>query len=352
MLLAGFGFILSRTSFLGALSLSFLPPSTLLPTKSASHRSPPIFDDPFSPSAARFRSEITSKIQQDASVAGPLIRLAFHDAATLERGRPNYDYISMNARSPVTTTTGGPNGSIRYEMERRENRAVGRPFKIVESLWSSNNDYDDNGNSFSTQFSLADAIALSGAAAVEATGGPHIGIRMGRKDVDTADAEVLRVAVQKSTPRSRVDRTLPSAALDSDGLRLFFGRLGLSEQEFVALCGSHGLGRHVSLLGMSKPCLKNLTRTCLEEAPVLLPFVTSSVDTFDNSYFSALLQWNSNQVELGEVAFIPTDVALVVDRGLRVHVERFARDQAMYFTSFARAYQKLVDSTAVTVKRY
>ncbi|OEU10281.1 putative ascorbate peroxidase [Fragilariopsis cylindrus CCMP1102] len=338
MLLAGFGFILSRTSFLGALSLSFLPPSTLLPTKSASHRSPPIFDDPFSPSAARFRSEITSIIQQDASVAGPLIRLAFHDAATLERD--------------LTTTTGGPNGSIRYEMERRENRAVGRPFKIVESLWSSNNDYDDNGNSFSTQFSLADAIALSGAAAVEATGGPHIGIRMGRKDVDTADAEVSRVVVQKSTPRSRVDRTLPSAALDSDGLRLFFGRLGLSEQEFVALCGSHGLGRHVSLLGMSKPCLKNLTRTCLEEAPVLLPFVTSSVDTFDNSYFSALLQWNSNQVELGEVAFIPTDVALVVDRGLRVHVERFARDQAMYFTSFARAYQKLVDSTAVTVKRY
>jgi L-ascorbate peroxidase len=57
-------------------------------------------------------------------------------------------------------------------------------------------------------------------------------------------------------------------------------------------------------------------------------------------------------VELGEVAFIPTDVALVVDAGLRRHVQRFAQDQDKYFEVFTRAYQKLVDSTATTIGRY
>jgi hypothetical protein len=90
----------------------------------------------------------------------------------------------------------------------------------------------------------------------------------------------------------------------------------------------------------------------LEEAPVLLPFVTESADRFDNSYFCALLRWYENQVELGEVAFIPTDVALVMDAGLRRHVQRFAQDQDKYFEVFTRAFQKLVDSTATTIGRY
>jgi hypothetical protein len=58
-------------------------------------------------------------------------------------------------------------------------------------------------------------------------------------------------------------------------------------------------------------------RACLEDAPVLLPFVTESVNRFDNAYFRALLDWNANNVELGQVAFIPTDVVMVVDPGLR-----------------------------------
>uniref|UniRef100_A0A6U3E418 Plant heme peroxidase family profile domain-containing protein n=1 Tax=Entomoneis paludosa TaxID=265537 RepID=A0A6U3E418_9STRA len=144
---------------------------------------------------------------------------------------------------------------------------------------------------------------------------------------------------------------MPQAGLDSDGLRLYFGtRLGLSEPEWVALCGIHGLGRHVSLLGMDKACLRQLTRTCLEEAPILLPFVTSSVGRFNNDYFKALLRWNARQVEMGEVAFIPTDVALVVDSGLRVHVEAFAKQPKLYERTFVRAFQKLLEGTATATR--
>jgi hypothetical protein len=129
--------------------------------------------------------------------------------------------------------------------------------------------------------------------------------------------------------------------------------LGLTEEEFVALSGVHGLGRHVTLLDMPKACLKNLTAQCIEDAPVSLPFVTASVDVFDNSYFQALLDWYHRDITgPGQVAFLPTDVAMVVDRGLRRHVERLAHDEARFSKIYTRAYQKLVDTTATTKGRY
>jgi catalase (peroxidase I) len=284
--------------------------------------------------STRFRSQISDLVTTDPSLAGPLLRLAFHDATTRD------------------SDIGGPNGSIRYEVPRSENRGIGKPLALVQGIIKNDESYA------SSSISLADAIALAGAQAVETVGGPHIAIRLGRQDVDRADPEYYSTLKKKpGAPRSMVvAKTLPSAGLDADGLRLYFGRLGLSEAEFVALSGSHAMGRHVSLLGMPKECLKNLTRTCLEDAPVLLPFVTKSVDTFDNSYFQALLNWNRKEVELGDVAFLPTDVVLVVDAGLRRQVERFAKDPHDYSRVFARAYQKLVDpastATTTTARRY
>ncbi|KAL3926321.1 MAG: hypothetical protein SGBAC_013522, partial [Bacillariaceae sp.] len=278
--------------------------------------------------AKAFRNDIQTIVQNDPSLAGPLIRLAFHDATTWEY-------------SPFKSGTGGPNGSIQYELGRSENRGLSKPLQLVQNVTTNY-----------ASISLADAIALAGASAVEAIGGPPIAIRMGRIDADHADPEFLRKIMRASTRRSIVTKTLPEAGLDSDGLRLYFGQLGFSEKEFVALCGCHGLGRHVSLLGMPKECLRNLTRTCLEEAPVLLPFVTKSVDTFDNSYFQFLLKWNNNEIKLGNVAFIPTDVDLVVDTGLKRWVDNFAQDEEAYFRVYKRAYQKLVDRTATTRERY
>ncbi|KAG7356377.1 peroxidase [Nitzschia inconspicua] len=300
-----------------------------------------------------FRRKIQETVARDPSLAGPLVRLAFHDAATFENG-PRYYYVDRGSMK-TSVQTGGPNGSIRYELGRYENRALSRPLKVVEEILDYVN--DKNGQTRSRAFlcnpmSLADAIALAGASAVEASGGPDIPIRLGRPDVDTSDDQLLRSPMKRNSKGSEVTTTLPSAGLDSVGLRLYFGRLGLSEPEFVALSGVHGLGRHVSLLNMTKDCLKNLTQTCLENAPVLLPFVTESVDRFDNSYFKGLLRWNSQQISMGEVAFIPTDVALVVDDGLRRYVESFANDEKLFFRTFRRAFQKLVDTTATTIELY
>ena len=47
-----------------------------------------------------------------------------------------------------------------------------------------------------------------------------------------------------------------------------------------------------------------------------------------------------------------TDVAMVVDDGLKKHVVAFAKDEKLFFRRFTTAYQKLVDSTATTKFRY
>ena len=103
---------------------------------------------------------------------------------------------------------------------------------------------------------------------------------------------------------------------------------------------------------MPKSCLKNLTRECLEAAPVLMPFVAEDPDKLSNTYFKKLIKWNDRKVKLGEVAFIPSDVDLVVDNGLRKYVKKFARDKEAFYSSFSSAYQIIGNAGTTTPGRY
>ena len=270
------------------------------------------------------REKTSAYMTSDPSMAGSLLRLAFHDGATREK--------------IGSTFIGGPNGSIRYELQWNENRGISKPLEVVDNIY----------NYIGMQLSYADCIALSAVEAVEFAGGPKIKVKLGRQDSSKADERKRRKILQKETERSIVDTTLPSAALDSDGLRLYFGSLGLTEEEMVALCGAHSLGRHVTLLDMPKSCLKNLSRDCLENAPVLMPFVSEDPDRFSNTYYKKLLKWYDRKVEIGEVAFIPTDVALVVDAGLRKYVEYFAKDKDAFYGSFELALLRIIDAGTTT----
>lgn len=302
------------------------------------------------------RNQVMENIQQDPAVAGSLLRLAFHDAAVRNKlSHPNI---------------GGSDGSIRYELEWSENRGLGKPLKIVQNIYDSQGKNRNNNNNFYKDaeqqqrekvLSFADVTALAGAAAVEAANGPKIEIKLGRKDINNNkkkgsgsnyNNQKLDRPLIGETERSTVSTSLPSAGLDSLGLRNYFGRLGFSEKEFVALMGAHDLGRHVTLTDMPKECLRNLTRTCLEEAPVLAPFVSKDPDTFSNDYYKTLLRWYDREIKFGEALFIPTDVDLVVDDGLKKYVVEFANDEELFFTEFSHAYQKLVENTATTSLRF
>jgi hypothetical protein len=262
------------------------------------------------------RAAIRAQVVIEPEIAGALIRLAFHDAAPRDDG------------------VGGSNGSIQWELDRRANLRLRAPLALVQAARPAG-------------LSLADAIALAGAEAVEAVGGPRIALALGRVDATEANADTLREPLPAPTPaasRDTVTTTLPDPGLSSDGLRRYFARLGLSEPEWVALCAAHGLGRHPSLIGMSAPCLKKLTAQCLEEAPNRPPFVTASADRFGRGYFQALLAWQDRTLERGDAFFLPTDVALVADGGLRKWVEIYAADpeERLLRANYERAYRKLV----------
>ena len=292
-------------------------------------------NDPYAQLSKDVRSDVREAIQSDPTMAGSILRLAFHDAAVYD-GR-------------VLKGKGGSDGSIMYEMDWSENRGLERKsLKFINELVSKQNSGENKGG----KLSIADTIALAGAEAVEVAGGPHIAIRMGRQDTYEPSSRTLLRPIKGETERSDIVTTLPSPGLDSLGLRIYFKRLGLDEKEFIALMGSHDLGRHVTLTGMQKSCLRNLTRQCLEEAPISVPFVSKSPDDFSNLYFQKLINWYDRNIEFGEASFIPTDVALVVDDGLRQTVQVFANDQDLFFETFARAYQRIVDRTAASEKRY
>lgn len=305
-----------------------------------------------SQSASFVRNQVANIIKnQDPTLAGSILRLTFHDATVRS--------ISSNPE------IGGMDGSIRYELDWSENRGLSKPLKVIQQVYedalsaSLERQELTRGVNITTtteeevsSLSFADVLALSGAAAVEAANGPKITIKLGRKDVDHADNRLLDEEIISESYRSNIKTSLPAPGLDSLGLRNYFTRLGLSEAEFVALSGAHDLGRHVTLLNMPKQCLKNLTRTCLEEAPISLPFVFEDPDTFSNSYFTALLRWNFRVAKRGEAMFLPTDVAMVVDEGLRKYVAAYSKDEKLFFRRFTTAYQKLVDNTATTQHRY
>lgn len=254
-----------------------------------------------------FRARVVAAVASQPALAGPLLRLAFHDAVRVDNGQ------------------GGPNGSIRYELDEVANVGLGRPLQVVLDLKG--------------QMSLADAIAVAGAAAVEAAGGPSIPVRLGRADATSPDP--VRTSRSFGEPRDAVTTTLPSPGLSTVGVRRFFHRLGMRDDEIVALMGAHTLGRHVSLLNMTKSCLRNLTRACLETAPVRLAFEPTP-DVFDNSYFVELLRWENRERSDRTSLFIPTDVTLLLDPKFRSFVVAFANDEQRFRRTFARAYTKLV----------
>ena len=264
--------------------------------------------------AEQLRQAVFAAVAADATVAGALLRLAFHDAVRRADGQ-----------------TRGADGSIQYEIPDAENVRLGRPLALVMAMKPDG-------------LSVADAVAVAGAAAVEASGGPRIAIGLGRLDASAAAPATLSRPIQQPGDEARdvVKRTLPEPGLSTVGLRRYFRRVGLSDQELVALMGAHTLGRHNTLLNMTKACLRNLTRECLETAPVRAPFEARTPDAFDNSYYSLLLAWDDRSLERGEANFIPTDVALVLDASFRRHVVAFARSEPLFRTTFSRAYAKLV----------
>lgn len=171
------------------------------------------------------------------------------------------------------------------------------------------------------QVSMADMWAFAGCVAIEFMGGPMPPFKFGR--TDDADGK-------NCPPNGR----LPDASQGADHLREVFYRMGFDDREIVALSGGHTVGR----------C--HAVRSGYDGAWTTNPL------TFDNQYFKNLLEinWKPKQWEgkfqytdpTDKLVMLPTDIALIEDPKFRVHVEKYAADQELFFKDFAAAYGKLM----------
>lgn len=221
------------------------------------------------PVAKRVRRRLREVISRRT---GPMfLRLTYHDAVTFD---------------PVTQT-GGMNGSIRFaeELNLPENAGLDKAIEVLEPV------KDEFPN-----VSWADLIALAGAVAVQQSGGPDIGVPLGRRDADTAD------------PSGR----LPSPTEPWEPMRNRIMAMGFTMPEFVALCGAHTVG-------------KNAGKPFSDE-----PF------SFTNAYFRHLASGDAAVNRM-----LNSDRAMALDPECFLHIEAYAIDEALFFREFAAGYRKL-----------
>ena len=237
---------------------------------------------------------------------GPiLIRLAWHDAGT-------YD---------ASNQTGGPRGCMRFDDGKQQGEAcfgANNGLEIARALLQPIKDTLASGMSY------ADFWALASIVAIKEMGGPDVPFKMGRNDASS---------VEESVEEGRH----PDADKGSDHLRAIFHRMGLTDQDIVALSGAHTVGRcHLDRSGFDGPW-------------------TSEPMKFDNSYFQDLLnkEWKETTTEAGNPQYtdgnedktmmLISDLALVSDDKFRPYVEKYAADENAFFQDFAKAYQKLIE---------
>ncbi len=159
-------------------------------------------------------------------------------------------------------------------------------------------------------------------------GGPHIPFRPGRSEAREASGP-------EKDQRFSPDGRLPDALQQETHLRDIFYRMGMNDQDIVALSGAHAVGRcHTTSSGFTGPW-------------------TRAPTTFSNEYYRELLEntwtvkkWKGpKQYEdpTGDLMMLESDMALIRDPTFKSYVEIYAKDQERFFKDFQQAFLKLTE---------
>ncbi|GAB4820287.1 hypothetical protein N2152v2_007333 [Parachlorella kessleri] len=236
----------------------------------------------------------------DGSYGPILVRLAWHTSGTYDKntGRGGSNGATMRF---APESNWGANAGLSIARDLLEPVKAKFPWISYSDLWT-----------------------LGGAVAVEEMGGPAIPWRPGRTDVPD-------VVTDAALPNG----LLPDGDKDNKHVRDIFYRMGFDDQEIVALCGAHALGRcHKDRSGFDGPW-------------------TNAPTTFSNLYFTELKEnkWHKRKWDgplqyedrSKQLMMLNTDMWLLWDKKFRKYVDLYAKDQDKFFEDFAKAFSKLLE---------
>lgn len=262
---------------------------------------------------------------------GPiLIRLAWHDSGTFD--------ASIKEEWPKA---GGAIASIRFEPEINHgaNAGLSNALKILEPVKEK-----------FASVSYADIFQMGSARAVKLAGGPDIDMKYGRVDATSAEQCSPEGNLPDAEPSDGkfggAGGTKPSEDATAEGhLRKIFHRMGLTDEDIVALSGAHTLGRAYkdrSGLGAEKTKFTDGSSQKLPDGSEAKYTAGGSAWTsnwlvFDNSYFKTLEDEKLDP----ELVKLSTDKILMKDEKFKPFAEKFRDSQDAFFESYAKSHKKL-----------
>lgn len=264
---------------------------------------------------------------------GPvMVRLAWHDSGTHD--------CSITEDWPKS---GGAIGSIRFdpEINHGANAGLAGAVKILEPVKEAFPDV-----------SYADIFQMASAQAIKMAGGPSIDMKYGRVDATSPE---------QCSPEGN----LPDAEAGDEGkfggpggtastedsavewhLRKVFYRMGLGDEEIVALSGAHTFGRAYadrSGVGAEKTKFTDGSPTKLADGSTTDKYTAGGSPwvedwlVFDNSYFTTIPDASTDD----ELLKCTSDKILFKDAGFKPFADKFAGSQEAFFESYAKSHKAL-----------
>ncbi|CAD7702061.1 unnamed protein product [Ostreobium quekettii] len=239
-----------------------------------------------------------------------MVRLAWHDAGTYDKEVEEWPKC------------GGANGSIRFaaELAHGANAGLGKAVEMLEPFAKKY-----------PSISYADLYQMASVVGIEAAGGPKISLRYGRKDAGDESG----CPPENNLPGAKApfhDNAKNPAA----HLRNIFHRMGLTDQDIVALSGAHTLGRaYKDRSGMGADSTE-YTKDVAEGVTPGGSSWTKEWLKFDNSYFVDVKSKKD-----ANLLVLETDACLFEDEEFRVFANKYAEDQDAFFANYEEAHMKL-----------
>ncbi|KAI4348789.1 hypothetical protein L6164_009467 [Bauhinia variegata] len=261
------------------------------------------------------RNVVQQALQSDSRIGASLIRLHFHDCFV--NGCDASILLDVGGNITLSEKNAAPNNNS------------ARGFDVVDNIKTSLE------NSCPGVVSCADILALAAEASVSLSGGPTWNVLLGRRDGLTAN-------------QGGANTSIPSPFEGLANITAKFSAVGLDTNDLVALSGAHTFGRaqcrffsnrlfNFSGTGSPDPTLNSTYLATLQQAcpqsgngNSLNNLDPSSPDTFDNNYFSNLVN-NRGLLQSDQELFSTNGSATVST------VNNFSNNQTAFFQAFAQS---------------